>query len=212
MGTRYYFRYPQYIWASEIYSILKGIDKLNERRIVDAPCGDGIISFWLKRKLKNLQFELYDLSEECVEIARRFIPDVNIICKDIFDVETKNRTEDVWLFINSLYCLKDGEMLIGRYSERMSYIIAVFPYIDHPNYHCFFKKNPDFINYSEMDQGQTIQLFRKHGYDLSFEKNVIHIPYYCYRNFRGKLMLLNIIDRFFKANSGAYWISLFKRE
>ncbi len=210
-GNIYHFRYPQFLWSRDIYSILKSIDNLQERTIVDAPCGSGIVTYWLRKKLPDIRFELYDLSKDCIEIARRYIPGVTIEYEDIFEVDSSGCTGDVWLLINSLYCLPEIDRLVNRHASRMQYIIGIFPDINHRNYRCFFKKNPSFNNYSEMDQAQTVNFFKKHDYDLLYSKSVTHIPYRCY-SFTGQSRYFNLLDSFFrKKNSGAYWICLFKR-
>jgi hypothetical protein len=207
----YYFRYPQYLWANEIMAMIKRTGVSENTAIVDAPCGDGIISYWLQKEFGNKRLELYDLSPASVEAARKHIPGVRIECKNIFELGSHNHPDALWLFINSLYCLPDADKLVESLKPSMQYIIGVFPDINHQNYKYFCKDNPQFINPSAMDKPQTMDFFKKHGYNPVESKEVTFISNHHYR-FKGKEKLFNLLDLFFRwKNTGAYWISLFKR-
>ena len=130
--------------------------------------------------------------------------------KDILEINCKDRNDDIWLFINSLYCLEDGELVIRQLKNRFKYIIGIFPYINHNNYNAFIEKNPGFKIPLELDKNDTIELFEELGYELLFKKDITHIPFHIY-NYEIIKKSFIILDKYFKRSAGAYWISLFKR-
>ena len=210
----YYYRYPQFIWAQEINKIFKSdiISNLHDRDIIDAPCGDGIISFWIKKNYKN-NISLYDIDKTRILIAQKNIKDTAIFEENIFKMNLKTKN-NIWLFINSLYCMQDKQDLLKNMSAQIEYIIAVFPYINHINYKTFVQQNPSFINHSEMNKDQTINFFKEFHYEMVFNKDVTFIPFYkkSIPYFKSLINIFNILfDRFNKNKSGAYWIGVFKK-
>ena len=205
-----YYKYPQYLWAKEIYSIIEEHDILNNRKIIDAPSGNGIISYWLYKNYNIKDIELVDNNLQRLGAAKKYMPSLKISCKDILEINCIDRNDDIWLLINSLYCLEGGDKIISSLKNRFKYIIGIFPYIDHKNYKSFVKKNPDFHIPLELNENDTIDLFAKFGYKLLFKKDITHIPFH---NFNYEIIKksFNILDKYFKSLSGAYWISLFKR-
>ena len=209
--NNFYYQYPQYLWAHEIYSLLKDYNIIGKRNFLDAPCGNGIISYWLYNKFNISQIELIDSHSESVNLAKKYLPELNVSCQNIFNLNLNLRKNDIWLFINSLYCLENGELVISHLKKRSEYIIGIFPHINHNNYKSFFEKNPGFRNPTELNENETIMLFNSNGYDLLFKKSITYIPYHKY-HFRGDRIIFNIFDRFISFLKGAYWISLFKRK
>jgi hypothetical protein len=210
----FYYRYPQYLWAKEIKNILKSdiIPDIHSKNIIDAPCGDGVISFWVKKSLKN-PFYLYDIEKSRIQIAQKNIKGATIVEKNIFNLNLDSKN-NVWLFINSLYCLPDKEMLLENMADQMEYILAIFPYTNHLNYKTFFLQNPGFINPSEMDKDQTILFFKEFHYNLILTKDITHISFYkkyfpFFNSIINKLYILS--KRFSKNKPGAYWIGVFKK-
>ncbi len=205
-----YYQYPQYLWANEIYSLIQKYNLLERRTLIDAPCGNGVISYWLHKKFNINRIELIDNSEKDIETAEKYLPFMDISCKNILDLDSNLIKDDIWLFINSLYCLNDGELIINHLKKRSKYIIGIFPHIDHINYKSFFEKNPNFINPTELNVSDTIRLFNSAGYDLLYKNSITYFPYHKY-TFSGSRIIFNLFDNFFSARKGAYWISLFKR-
>jgi hypothetical protein len=212
----FYFRYPQYNWAKEIKIILDSniIADVTGKNLIDAPSGDGVISFWLKKKINN-KFYLFDIEKTSIQIAQDKIKGA-VIQKENIIYLNLNPNENIWLFINSLYCMTDKTKLLKSMVNQMEYIIAIFPYINHLNYKTFFQQNPKFINYSEMDKEQTILFFKEFNYDLIYDKDITYIPFYkIYNVFHYFNSIINkiciLLDRFFQSRHGAYWIGVFKR-
>lgn len=205
-----HYAYPQYLWAKEVYIILQKYNLLGRRTLIDAPCGNGVISYWLHKKFNINRIELIDNSEKQIGIAKKYLPSMDISCEDILKLGSNSNEDDIWLFINSLYCLNDGELIINHMKKRSEYIIGIFPHIDHMNYKIFFEKNPNFKNPTELNVSDTISLFNSSGYDLLCKKSITHFPFYKY-NYRGSRIVFNLFDKLFSGRKGAYWISLFKR-
>jgi len=210
------YRYPQFIWAQEISTVLASglIKNLNERRIIDAPCGDGIISFWLRKRFPDLRLELYDIDKSLVETAQRNIKNVVVEAESVFDLVLEGN-DNIWLLVNSLYCLPDKEKLLAHFRPEVEYIIAVFPHIDHINYKTFLKNNPGFVNPGAMSQAMTIDLFLAHGFKHILLKDVTHIPHFTLNKVRmGGLTkrILNILDPLFKSKNGSYWLAVFEKQ
>ena len=205
-----YYKYPQYLWAKEIYSIIEEYDILNNRKIIDAPSGNGVISYWLYKNYNINDIELVDNNSQRLGAAKKYMPSLKISCKDILEINCKDRNDDIWLFINSLYCLENGELVVSHLKNRFKYIIGIFPYIDHNNFKTFIEKNPGFKNPLELNEDDTVKLFRKSGYELIFKKDITHIPFHSY-NYEIIKKSFNILDKYFKSSAGAYWISLFKK-
>jgi len=212
----YYYKHPQFIWAQEIYKILTSglIDGLSERQIIDAPCGDGVISFWLKKKLPNLSLDLYDLDESLIKIAQSYCGNVKTEVQSIFDLAIEGKN-NVWLLVNSLYCLPDKDKLLDHLGPKVEYIIAVFPHIEHKNYRIFLAQNPGFANPNAMSQSMTIDFFLKHRFKNILKKDVTFIPPYAFKHIGlGGLTkrTLNVLDPLFKGMDGSYWLAVFARQ
>ena len=211
-----YYRYPQYIWAQEINGILGSglIRDLPSRKIVDAPCGDGIISFWVRKKHPNLNFDLYDLDESLVKRAQNNCPNTSASVQSIFDISLDGES-NIWMLINSLYCLPDKEALLNHLVGNVEYIVGVFPHTDHINYQAFLEKNPEFKNTSAMGQAATIKFFSDYGFKRVFLKDVGFIPQYARSGFRLPWITkraLNFVDRFYSHRKACYWLAVFEKD
>ena len=209
MHIKYYFRYPHFLWAKEIYNIIKKYKLYEHPYFFDAPSGDGVISFWLNKWIKKGKFHLIDSSESSIKIASKNNKDFKVQKGNIFDYEENTKKEYTWLFINSLFCLNNGEKLINHFKNHAKHIICIFPDIDHKNYSCHYEryhfKNPNPLN--EID---TLKTFQKYGYKILTKKKLTHIPFHCY-SFKGQNIFFTFFDRFVFRKKGAYFICLFSR-
>jgi SAM-dependent methyltransferase len=220
-----YYRYPHYHWATMIGKIIEDIAS-DGATIVDAPCGDGAISYWLIRSNIGEEYELVDISVRSVDIAKRMytldmVKDVrlSINCKNIFDIEPSSR-DDIWLLINCLYLLPDIDRLLNQMRDRSRYVIGIFPYIDRKNYLCATHLYPG-LNINEMSEYATIEFFRKHGYELEIKHDVTFVAFDCLTSRfhylpsrlvqRTARILLNPLERFVPRRAGFYWIGVFGR-
>jgi len=209
----HYYRYPQYRWSQDIIKVLESglINDVDQRLILDAPCGDGIISYWLnKRPQQNLM--LCDLDDSLINTARNHIRNATIKNESIFDINIEGEN-NIWLLVNSLYCLPDKQALLHHMAPKVEYIIAVFPYTDHKNYQVFLKQNPQFKNLNAMSQSETLNFFKTHGFKNILLKDTTFISHY---NFKRRLRfagltkrLLNVFDPLLNHRKGSYWLAVF---
>lgn len=210
-----YYIYPQYTWAKEISKIFKSgiIKNFENRNIIDAPCGQGVISYWLKKEHSQQDFFLYDIDDKMLDKAKRNIKNATINNQNIFDLRTE-REDNIWLFINSLYCLPEGEKLINSISSQMQYVIAVFPYIEHKNYKAFYAANPDFKNPSQLGMDGTFSLFEQNGYKTILKKDLTYISYHLIKPSFVKKALkraLTLFDKIWSKNNPAYCLAVFEK-
>lgn len=178
-------KYPQNVWVKEILSIVKSNTiKISDNAVFfDAPCGNGIIANLLFKELKNIKIELLDNDPVLIKSNYTEINDAKFKVQvgDIFEYSPSG-SDNIWLLINSLYCLPKSVELIAGKKDSMKYIIAVFPDIHSKNFKFFKKKNPDFENPSLLSIDSTIQLFENHNYSLIYKKDIIKIPFHIWNN------------------------------
>lgn len=219
-----YRTYPHKKWADEIYSILNKHLNTTGCSIIDAPCGNGVITYWLLKKGIASNFLLIDLAEKGIQIAKNNLvtltssQQIEIINADIYRTNSL-RSDDIWLLINSLYVFNDLTKLMEVMKKRVNFIIGIFPYLDRKNYLCLKKLRPvvEKINYSGMSAGDTIDFFSKQGYKMLQKKDITFIPFYCHRLNRPLLkfiisQLYIQMDNFYRNKNGYYWLGVFKRE
>lgn len=205
----FYFRYPQYLFVKAIESTLYTFG-LNTNTLADAPCGDGVISYWLQKE-PNRRIRMLDIDSNLVDICKSYMPDLDAKQGDIFKLEPQKQDE-IWLFINSMYCLPKIEGLIEEKRKKFSYVLGIFPDISNDNYRCFNRRNPE-VNQSPLSIMATIAYFQSKGYAVAYEQSLIHIPFFCTRllNNRWVQRYLIYIDVFFKPFvEPAYKLILFK--
>ncbi len=216
MGTRWaYYRHPQYLWTHTLRRMLKDTLPSSDGTVIDAPCGDGIITYWLGRSFPSLSFELYDRSAASVARVTQlqpWLPRVEV--GDIRDVSA-TAGDSIWLLINSLYLLPDIDSLVDRLHPRMKHVLAVFPYTDHANYHAYFKRHPTEQNVNAMTHAQTLSFMADHDYDLVEVSDATYVPFH--RLAMGPIhvvtaRLFNIVDTCLSRHlPPCYWIARFIR-
>ena len=133
-------KYPQNLWVREILNILKS-DKINLSKdsiVFDAPCGNGIIGSLIFKELKKIKIELLDNDSVLIKSVYTEIKDSDfkVLVGDIFEYSPEGR-DNIWLLINSLYCLPKSTELITSKKDSMKYIIGVFPDIHSKNFKYF---------------------------------------------------------------------------
>lgn len=205
--------YPHYYWAWEIENVLRKYGLSPDATIVDAPCGEGLISYWLARAFPGNKFELVDQSGSAMTVAGRLLPGARLIRGDLYDQDMKEGS-DVWLLINSLFLLPEPERIVRRMRSRASSIVGIFPYLEHSNYRCFMQDNPDFSNTSAMSQKETLAFFERCGYSTLTCFPLTPVPYHCMRvPFLNGILrrLYLLLDPVYPAEKGAYWLGVFNR-
>jgi hypothetical protein len=217
----YCHRYPACQWARQIGCILRRIQVTDETTLIDAPCGDGIISYRLMLSGVGNRYELCDTSERAVARARamftkRFVGrrEVSIQVRDIFDMPLGNRHDDVWLLVNSLFLLPDIPTLVRRMRARVKHVVGVFPHTNTADYRSYLARRPD-VNTFPMNQQETIEFFAGQGYTLLESQQTSYVGLRFIRS--GYIRLLasyavNPLERFFPRTQAQYWIGAFVRD
>lgn len=212
-----YLRYPQYLWANRIIKILDRL-KLSENSVIlDAPCGDGIISFWLKRVFSDNRFFLCDISPDLMNKAIKSVPQSSSFTKELLSCPLPDGTDNIWLLINSFYLLFEIRKTILRFKPSVSVIIGVFPDLSHKNYQYFLKRNPQHrnLNINAMTKNETIEFFRSLGYEIESDEGITFIAFYRYyirffhRVFSRLLIPADMLVH--SKKKPAYWIGVFRR-
>lgn len=215
-----YYRYPARRWTVDIRKFLKQ-ESLEGKTIIDAPCGDGIIAYWLMKAGIGNRYELYDISQRAVSVATRMLDwqgakefELHIEQQDIFHVPLDRGTDDIWLFINSLYLLPNVDELLARMRVRAQTIIGVFPSITSRNYKRFVAQSPN-RNINEMERDETIAFFHKHGYQLREQRESCYVPILYLKSKYTRLAaayLVSPVERFFPQKEACYWMGVFERD
>lgn len=214
------YRYPHYHWVGAIEKVLSNAGLGNDVTFVDAPCGVGGISYWLIKRKIGTRYELLDISERAIQIAKplqawseRRGVEMSIDCKDIFDLDNSTPSNDVWLLINSLFLLPDADRLVEHMSNRAEHIVGLFPHIDRRNYLQYVARKPR-TNTNPLNQEDTIAFFKSHGYQLREKQDVTFIPFYCIPTNILRFVaihFLNPIEYVVPKREGFYWVGLFSK-
>jgi hypothetical protein len=211
-----YYRYPQYVWAQRIKTLVKEFVDTDHLTFLDVPAGDGVISFWLSKSYANNPFVLCDIDHSKMQRAGRYLRGKNVTVHEANVFELAVGNSNVWLLINSLYLIDEIDLLFSRLAPLCPYVVVVCPRVDHVNYKSFMGKHPSFINHHELSIDETIAFFGKYGYALMHQEDLINIPFHRYSdNVAAKAVLgilFNGLDRFANRNDPAYWLAIFRRE
>lgn len=218
--TRFY-RYPYFHWGKAITSLLQTADISDDAIFVDAPCGDGVVTFWGVKNGLGKSFELYDLSEKDIRRAERLKnwhrmrgKDIRVERADVHDIPIRSESaRDVWFLINSLFLLPKIDALIERMRPRIEHIVGLFPVVESRNYQCYKKRNPT-INANEMSRNQILKFFAKHGYDQRGSVDASFIPHHCLQPMRLQQVAryaMNPIGNVVSRKDPCYWAGLFTR-
>jgi hypothetical protein len=216
-----YYRYPYYHWAKALGKALRESDFDENATIIDAPCGDGAVSYWLMKQGIGRRYELHDLSPREARLASylRQRPQANqaevtVTCGDIAQIEVSGRANDTWLLINSLFLLPDIDNLVERMRPRIQTVVGLFPEITHKNYLAFTQLDPH-SNIHAMDRTQTIAFFHRHGYALRTQSGANYIAHQCLRPRAIRKyywLFLNPFEYVVPKRNACYWIGVFSRQ
>lgn len=206
--------YPQYQWARAVRRHLNQMPQLTDRTLVDAPCGDGTFGYWISRWYCDRRLEFCDVDAAALTQLRERIPTAaRVELCDIRELKIEG-TKNLWLLVNSLYLLPQIDRVLSRLRPHMSEIVGIFPHLDHANYRCFIRTNPDFGNPFAMSQEKTVTFFSAHGYDLRSSEDLTPVPYHCWRLPYLNWMLRRcfvLMDPVLPLKRGAYWLGIFER-
>jgi hypothetical protein len=210
LSNLHYFRYPSFIWAQRILRLISSQIGGDFFQIYDMPCGDGIISYWLGKKLDKT-FYLIDIDHNIIEKCKEYYKKQNVYQGNLYDVKIEE-SKTLWLIINSLYCLDSKELFSNKHPK---YIIGIFPYIDHNNYKAFFKNNSQAKNPNEMSKEETILFFNSHNYRNIYVEDITYIPLNKISRFMKRFNKILIAFDYLEMKRGKkaiYWLGLFIKE
>ena len=196
--------------------LIREIDLPGNATIVDAPSGDGIVSYWLSKRIRN-RFELYDNSEYVLAKAALRMKDksVPLFLSDVSEIPVESQEGDLWLLINSLYLFENPAPVVERLKVRMKWIIGIFPYTDHQNYIAYMKSNKDCSNPGVMNKNETIRFFENIGYRALKQKDVTFLNIHNIKPYLlkiGCIYFYNLWEKFSSKSSAAYWVCIFERK
>jgi hypothetical protein len=217
-----FYRYPYLHWGKAIASLLECANVSAEATFIDAPCGDGVVTFWLVKNGLGRSFELYDISERDVKRAERLKDwpqnrpiSINVALDDVHNVPVcAKKTRDVWFVINSLFLLPKIDQLVDHLRPRVEHIVGLFPDVTSRNYRCYKKRNPT-INANEMTRDDIREFFSRHGYRQVRTVNASFIPHHCIQPMRVQQIAryaLNPFGSLVPRKDPCYWAGLFTRE
>jgi hypothetical protein len=216
-----YGRYPGHHWGRDIGEILGRIG-VGDATIIDAPCGDGVVTWWVMRSGVGQRFEAYDIAESSVAVASRMQDwararslELRVERRDVHDMPADGPADDVWLLINSLYLLDDIDALIERMRPRVGTIVGVFPHIDSADYRQWLTWSPDeVVNVNEMDEPATIDFFARHGYRLEERRDFCRVRMSHLKSKYVRLAAMLAVDRIeglLPQREACYWLGVFRR-
>jgi hypothetical protein len=215
----WYYKYPQYLWVQELVKILPST-LMSGATIVDAPCGEGFVTYWLKAKFPANPFLMVDLDSGAIEKVRAHVSGANVrsICGDLRVVlENENFTDATLLLINSLYLLPDPDGLMNLVRRKFKFVVGIFPHIDRKNFQAFLRKNPHYEHTCSMTEPQTVEFFARHGFSKVTTLDVGYIHNHALPRVPVvsalALRFFNLIEWGLPRRPGAaaYWIGVFKR-
>lgn len=215
-------KYPQNVWANqiakEIIPLLKEVS--DNSVIVDAPCGNGIIASLVNQAVPDRRFLALDINPDLLlsPYAKKEDKSPDFKIHDIFS-QLADGEDNIWLFINSMYCLSDIERLFDIQKPSFKFIVAVFPDIETDNYKYFLSVNPEFKNPSAMNLENTVNFMQQHGFNVIKRIGNTKIKFHIWNHkFIFKRMpntlrniLYTCIDKLLFFKSPQYSLMIFKR-
>jgi hypothetical protein len=215
-------KYPQHLWAKEIIQLIKSQigNSYKNKLLVDAPCGNGIIGNLVFHGLEEAKVKIMDI-DDSVLTSPYYLknnPNFSLELGDIFKSKQEG-SENIWLFINSLYCLPNTKVLLDQQRQYFKYIIAVVPNVERQNFINFKKKNPSFPNPSLMKIEETNHFFESSDYHLKFQKSMSKVVFHKWGPILDKMkvpnswkqMMFTFLDKLFVFSPGQYEIMLYER-
>lgn len=214
-------KYPQASWAIQIVKTLKAIGIKPSMSIVDAPCGNGIIAYLVKKSMPENEIFAFDIDEKSLE--SKYLKDATVPIvswkADVFK-EGISGSNNVWLLVNSIYCLPESQSLIDLNKPFYKWIVAIVPDISKSNFKYFTSRHPEFDNSGMMSLDNTIDLFNINGYELVVKRGLTRVPFHKWNERMNKLMIppilrnliFNLIDKLSFYRDHQYQLLAFLRK
>lgn len=213
------YKYPQYLWCKEIISALEKLN-LDANNFIDAPCGNGIISYWLQKHLDQANFQLMDIDENSIAEANHLADgnrQLEVSLGDIYTFSTPyDREETVFLLINSLFLLPETEKLLSIIHKSSAHSVVILPHIEHKNFRTFYKKRPTYPLHYYESMSNVDQLFRDNGFTLLYSKEICNIAHHTLPKlpiiYSLLLKICNLIEPRLRTKSPAYYLLIYKND
>jgi hypothetical protein len=180
--------------------------------VIDACCGDGVISYWLAKWNPSIRFVGIDIKMHDTWNCHRKHPNLTFICGDIAsDVDTYK--DSSLMIINSLFVLEDPDLVIGKFKPLFPLVFGIFPYPTSLNFRAFTRRNPLYPNLSVMSKERTVQLFARHGYTVLDEQDLTYIPYHHIGLRPMRLLCFEVLEEIgLGRKEAAYWLGVFSNK
>ena len=210
------YKFPQQVFTKELKSLIGTHENL---RILDVPCGGGMIAYALSKNGKNI-VEGYDLSTNLINKAQKYFKRSNLSfqSKDIFDVLNREEQFNVVCIINSLFLLPKTDELLKKVwlslkADGKLHIIV--PNINSKNFIKFQKLNPG-VNSFIKDKEDLISIIQKAGFALEYQKGIVNISFYGRKELKymysfASFYLLSLNALSFKKLEPSYYIISFNK-
>ena len=212
------YKYPQYLWSKELIIAICELD-LDISYFVDAPCGNGTISYWLQKKFITSWFHLRDIDKVSINYARQLEKNKNVQVSlgDIYDLPSiSDNDTTMFLLINSLFLLPDTEKLLSLIKSSSNYSAIILPHIEHENFKAFFKKRPNYPLHYHDNMEKVDKLFSDNGFYRIYSKEICNISHHKLPKFpiiyNILLKLCNIIEPKLPKNNPAYYLLVYRHD
>ncbi len=213
-------RYPSDLWGRELARILRSLPCEPGAIIVDAPAGDGVITYWLIREGVRHQFQLVDISPAKTADAQKLTSwaqargvAVWVVTADLAEAPLPGGADDVWLLVNSLFMFERADEIVQRMRPCARFVVGLFPVISHPDYLRYTSRHPE-VNEHAMNETETEGFFAEHGYALRSRQDITYIPTRWIRPnvLRQALRLvISPLEHAVPKRHACYWIGVFER-
>ncbi len=217
----YKWQYPQYEFGYAVSNyVQRGRDN---KKLLDAPCGNGETSYTIASKNPGLPVFAYDISGAAISNANKnFGPlkNLHFAVADIFDVVNKHSEVDYFCMINSIFLLPDQNLLVDLVHKSLhadGKFMLIIPNIEGKNYKDFRADHPTF-NSMELRDHEFADFMKKHNFKM------IHREGVCFANFYGRIELklfsylspfyfrfLNNVMKLFNKKTPSYWFMVFEK-
>lgn len=128
-------KYKKSLKIQKIIELIREIINLNFNgresiKLIDVGCGDGYLLKEIARKLPEIDLFGIDLSENRVEMAKKFVPTAMLKTADAQDMPFEDQTFDIVVCSEVIeHCLDDTKVLaeLSRISKPNSFLILTAP-------------------------------------------------------------------------------------
>lgn len=211
-----HYRYPQYSWASAIRPVLG--EYLNaDTKVIDGPCGDGLISHWLQKSYPRQKFVLVDQNSARINIARSVmsLSNAEFYRGDLPQyLVNLQGMDNVLLFINSISDIREIDSMMEVSKKKVKCIIGIFPKLESKNFRFFSEKYPDYPQLRLLDHAQVVDFFDHYGFILKRQESVSRIHHHAWPMPVTMRPIFSFMEKLVPKTKGggAYWLGVFENQ